>query len=293
MPSVVIDELWHELIINTRWYSRFCDQEFGFFLHHDPENPDNVVQDKDDQIRSKNELVETWMLACHDEGLNPFDIKSRPALFNADIIFGEKDECQIKEIFKYMKSKIVEMQVSKSSWLNTIFKKKQSYDDIHVSLMKFMKVCFVKDQGVYKFDKTYNRYSLILGAAVTGTAFNFIMNEQDLISFVSGFISEGQDVGVVEGAIVDNEGSHDAGSSGLDILNFGVYDDSPAVSLKSTPDFGDHSSQHSISNHSGNSHSCGSSHDGGSSHHSCGSSSHHSCSSSSCGSSCGSGCGSS
>ena len=37
MPSVVVDDLWHELIVHTQAYERYCRGAFGRFLHHTPE----------------------------------------------------------------------------------------------------------------------------------------------------------------------------------------------------------------------------------------------------------------
>ena len=36
MPSPVVDDLWHEFILHTRDYARFCDAALGRFLHHTP-----------------------------------------------------------------------------------------------------------------------------------------------------------------------------------------------------------------------------------------------------------------
>src|SRR4051794_17841475 len=38
MPSVVVDELWHELVLHTRDYAEFCGTVFARFLHHTPES---------------------------------------------------------------------------------------------------------------------------------------------------------------------------------------------------------------------------------------------------------------
>src|SRR3954451_1279371 len=38
MPSVVVDELWHELVLHTRDYAEFCTTAFPRFLHHTPES---------------------------------------------------------------------------------------------------------------------------------------------------------------------------------------------------------------------------------------------------------------
>lgn len=36
MVSPLIDEVWHQLILFTREYSKFCDDTFGFYIHHRP-----------------------------------------------------------------------------------------------------------------------------------------------------------------------------------------------------------------------------------------------------------------
>lgn len=35
-PSHRVDLVWHELILFTRSYARFCEQQFGRFIHHQP-----------------------------------------------------------------------------------------------------------------------------------------------------------------------------------------------------------------------------------------------------------------
>ena len=35
-PSVLVDDLWHEFILFTRSYSRFCENQIGHFVHHQP-----------------------------------------------------------------------------------------------------------------------------------------------------------------------------------------------------------------------------------------------------------------
>ena len=36
MPSQVVDDAWHEFILFTRHYQKFCRLAFGRFLHHTP-----------------------------------------------------------------------------------------------------------------------------------------------------------------------------------------------------------------------------------------------------------------
>jgi hypothetical protein len=37
MPSRAVDIAWHEFILLTREYQSFCDEAFGYYLHHSPE----------------------------------------------------------------------------------------------------------------------------------------------------------------------------------------------------------------------------------------------------------------
>lgn len=36
MPSKIVDEAWHQMILFTKTYQAFCKQAFGRFLHHSP-----------------------------------------------------------------------------------------------------------------------------------------------------------------------------------------------------------------------------------------------------------------
>jgi hypothetical protein len=37
MPSRLVDEAWHEFILDSISYTRFCEQAFGGYLHHTPD----------------------------------------------------------------------------------------------------------------------------------------------------------------------------------------------------------------------------------------------------------------
>lgn len=37
-PSQIIDLAWHELILFTKFYDRFCNENLGKFIHHMPNN---------------------------------------------------------------------------------------------------------------------------------------------------------------------------------------------------------------------------------------------------------------
>lgn len=46
MPSKIVDDAWHEFILMSREYSRFCDQAFGGYLHHTPAGAGDEPHDK-------------------------------------------------------------------------------------------------------------------------------------------------------------------------------------------------------------------------------------------------------
>ncbi|WP_432158898.1 hypothetical protein [Streptomyces sp. bgisy153] len=35
-PSQMVDPGWHTLILHTDWYAAWCQKQFGYFLHHQP-----------------------------------------------------------------------------------------------------------------------------------------------------------------------------------------------------------------------------------------------------------------
>ena len=65
MPSQVVDDLWHEFILYTRAYEKFCKSAFGRFLHHTPA----VVLSADKQNNAG--LRRVWWHACLEENINP------------------------------------------------------------------------------------------------------------------------------------------------------------------------------------------------------------------------------
>jgi hypothetical protein len=78
MPSQVVDELWHEFILYTREYQKFCQQAFGRFLHHTPA----VVLS---QSKNDNEgLRRVWWHTCKEENINPLKATRLPLLFAID-----------------------------------------------------------------------------------------------------------------------------------------------------------------------------------------------------------------
>ncbi|MES2263795.1 MAG: hypothetical protein V4724_35195 [Pseudomonadota bacterium] len=78
MPSQVVDDLWHELILYTKNYQAFCQHAFGRFLHHTPA----VVLSKSQ--RSDAGIRRCWRYACMEENINPRQPVRLPLLFALD-----------------------------------------------------------------------------------------------------------------------------------------------------------------------------------------------------------------
>ena len=78
MPSQVVDDAWHEFILFTRQYERFCRHGFGRFLHHTPAEAMRSPTDATEGIQR------AWRLACAKEGINPKKPDRLPRLFALD-----------------------------------------------------------------------------------------------------------------------------------------------------------------------------------------------------------------
>ncbi|MBS0380447.1 MAG: hypothetical protein JSS29_18360 [Proteobacteria bacterium] len=78
MPSRVVDDLWHEFILDTRAYQRFCGGAFGGFFHHVPAAMTPRGQAIDTAMRV------TFRFACLEENINPQRPTRLPLLFAID-----------------------------------------------------------------------------------------------------------------------------------------------------------------------------------------------------------------
>ena len=78
MPSRVVDDLWHEFILHTREYQRFCDNAFGKYFHHVPAGAMGKNKYSDEALRL------TWRYACREENINPRKPTRMPLLFAID-----------------------------------------------------------------------------------------------------------------------------------------------------------------------------------------------------------------
>lgn len=78
MPSRIVDDLWHEFILDTRAYAAFCQQAFGGFFHHIPSGGMGHGKKEDAALRR------TWRLACIAERMHPRKARTLPLIFGID-----------------------------------------------------------------------------------------------------------------------------------------------------------------------------------------------------------------
>ena len=91
MPSVAVDLLWHEFIVNTKAYGDFCDQAYGRMLHHAPETSLDA-----EQIRhlGGQGIGRTYAMACQDQGIRLPFMTGLPRLFMVDTALAMPDGMQ-------------------------------------------------------------------------------------------------------------------------------------------------------------------------------------------------------
>ena len=80
MPSMAVDLLWHEFILDTAEYSRFCRKAYGGLLHHRPASQMAGL----DEAAINRAMALTYAMACRDEGMPVRAPVRLPALFSAD-----------------------------------------------------------------------------------------------------------------------------------------------------------------------------------------------------------------
>jgi hypothetical protein len=78
MPSKAVDVLWHEFILATHDYHRFCKKAFGYYLHHVPNEA------MGDPARVTQSLKRCWRIACKLESIDPLKPERLPRLFRVD-----------------------------------------------------------------------------------------------------------------------------------------------------------------------------------------------------------------
>lgn len=78
MPSKVVDFAWHEYILHTKAYEKWCHAAFGEFLHHSPAEVLGRDGSRNDGLRR------VWYWACKEEGIAPRKPSRLPLLFALD-----------------------------------------------------------------------------------------------------------------------------------------------------------------------------------------------------------------
>lgn len=53
VPPIMIDKAWHEFLMFTEDYQKFCQQNFGHFIHHRPNRSDDPPSDGSEVSNSK------------------------------------------------------------------------------------------------------------------------------------------------------------------------------------------------------------------------------------------------
>lgn len=81
MPSQAVDAMWHEFILHTPAYQRWCRDALGFFLHHTP------AEALGKKARHNDGLRRCWYWACKEESINPKAPSRLPLLFALDAKF--------------------------------------------------------------------------------------------------------------------------------------------------------------------------------------------------------------
>lgn len=78
MPSQVVDVAWHEFILFTRDYQRFCQTALGRFLHHTPAEAMSTPTHAQKGIKT------AWQASCFRENIQPTNPERLPMLFAID-----------------------------------------------------------------------------------------------------------------------------------------------------------------------------------------------------------------
>lgn len=78
MPSQVVDAAWHEFILFTREYKKFCSKTLGRFLHHTP------AEAMQSPTVAQKGIKTAWRISCARQSIAPRAPKELPVLFSID-----------------------------------------------------------------------------------------------------------------------------------------------------------------------------------------------------------------
>ncbi len=89
MPSQVVDVAWHEFILFTREYERFCMKALGRFIHHTP------AEAMETRVIAQKGIKRAWKISCFRENISVRNPERLPLLFAMDT------DLNIEDGFKY------------------------------------------------------------------------------------------------------------------------------------------------------------------------------------------------
>lgn len=78
MPSQAVDVAWHEFILFTKDYQKFCKRAFGRFLHHTP------AEAMPSPTTAQRGIKNTWKIACMRQNITAHKATRLPLLFALD-----------------------------------------------------------------------------------------------------------------------------------------------------------------------------------------------------------------
>jgi len=78
MPSQIVDDFWHEFILNTKLYRDFCKGAFGRYLDH------VTAEAMNNKTHAQDGIKRAWRLACALESVNPKSPARLPLIFVLD-----------------------------------------------------------------------------------------------------------------------------------------------------------------------------------------------------------------
>jgi hypothetical protein len=115
MPSKAVDTAWHEFILHTRGYQRWCNTAFGAMLHHTPAEVLGRDPKRNDGLRR------TWYWSCKEESVDPRKPSRLPLLFALDA------KLHIKGGFRYQADcKAIDSAATSMAYCGTSFSESSS-----------------------------------------------------------------------------------------------------------------------------------------------------------------------
>lgn len=112
MTSNIVDELWHCMLLDTKYYHKFCENYLGFYVHHTPNVMNDMKKRPPEEIIKNNQREIDEIIMLSNEIYNKFNkdifYKNEIGLIIADSLFGNKDSYlfnqeynkEIKEIIR-------------------------------------------------------------------------------------------------------------------------------------------------------------------------------------------------